>query len=487
MKTICLIPLVITLFIQPLFAQTKSLSENLEQHVEVLASDSLEGRGIGNSTLPLVREYIIENFKEGGLKPYQGSFEHEFSFKVNLARVKGVNLVGILEGVDPVLKKEYIVVGAHYDHLGYKITNGQKVIYNGADDNASGTAGIIEIAKFLSGQEIPLKRSIIFVAFDAEEIGLVGSRRILMDSVLISDNIRLMFSLDMIGMYEANKGLNLKGLLSLANGSDLLETTLKKKNISVKKVNAVIEQRTDTKHFGERGIPAVHFFTGTNSPYHKPEDDSDLLDYEGMAEIVEFASILTTNAANAETLEPNNKLKRQSNMPVKEGKTFTLGLRANLGSSFHNYTDEYFKAKTVVAAQMGLFSRIKLSSLLSIQPELLYQTEGSQSAAGNLRTHAFSVPVNLVLGTPDRGYVRFYTFTGGYYTYRFNGKIGSEDLTFDKDLKQVGYGLNFGFGTEVGDIHIGYVYKHGLTNLNDSGEGSDLNERAHYFMMGFNF
>ena len=121
------------------------------------------------------------------------------------------------------MKKEYIVIGGHYDHVGWKMVDTTKVIFNGADDNASGTSAVLSIAQKLMAVKGQLKRSIIIIAFDGEEAGLLGSKDIVENKVIDIANVKAMFSLDMVGMYEKNKGLDVSGFHMLTNGNTLLK------------------------------------------------------------------------------------------------------------------------------------------------------------------------------------------------------------------------------------------------------------------------
>jgi Predicted aminopeptidases len=141
------------------FAQTQQ--ERLTRHVYTLAGDSLRGRKAGSEDAAKAAAYIVKQFEEIGVQPYYEEGWYQ-PFERNGKTYK--NVVGVIPGNDPILKDEYIIIGAHYDHLG--VMNDQ--IYNGADDNASGTATIIEMARILKSQQSDLKRSVIVAAFDAE-------------------------------------------------------------------------------------------------------------------------------------------------------------------------------------------------------------------------------------------------------------------------------------------------------------------------------
>lgn len=291
------------------FSQTHA--EALKKHVAFLAADSLEGRGLGTEGKEKAMHYISGVFSDAGLLPFGPNYFQEFSFTTDMIRVTATNVLGYIEGSDEKLKNEYIVIGAHYDHLGFDSEkDGAKVIYNGADDNASGTAALLELAKYFGSDQNTPKRSIIFIAYDAEEIGLLGSEYFVQDSKVVDlEQITLNLNFDMIGMYDAYGGLDLKGINGIAGGKKAAKELAEAKGIKLKKTGAMYEGFSDTYHFGEAGIPAAHFFTGLKSPYHKPEDTHDLLEYESMAKIVNFAAALTAQLANNEELEPSGRFR----------------------------------------------------------------------------------------------------------------------------------------------------------------------------------
>lgn len=199
--------IILLLLTTPVFAQQKASVSNLRKVVEVLASDSLKGRAYKSEEIKLAREYIIENFQKVGLKPYGNSFEHKVSWHEQLDGNQEVtNIVGYIEGSDAKLKDEFLVIGAHYDHVGYT-ADGDTVIYNGADDNASGVSGIIELARLLLSNNQRPARSILIVAFDAEEVGLVGSTKFVKNSPIPLDKIKAMMSVDMIGRADLINGV----------------------------------------------------------------------------------------------------------------------------------------------------------------------------------------------------------------------------------------------------------------------------------------
>jgi len=467
--------------------QFSTPSESLEKHVHFLASDQLLGRGFGTPQGKVASEYIARQFKEAGVEPLNGTYFHPFMARQGILNIPGINVVGVIPGSDPDLKNEYIVLGAHYDHLGWYSLEGDTTVYNGADDNASGTATIIEIGRTLAVSQASLGRSVIVVAFDGEESGLLGSKHFLKDSVVPPPAIKLMFSLDMVGMYEAHEGLNMKGV-NLLYDADLVTGELANKyKITITQANKSIEQRTDTAPFGSINIPAIAPNTGSESPYHQPEDTAAALDYEGMALITNYMSEVTQILSSRESLSAMNGLAEGEEMKPK---VFKAGLRWNVGASYFNYRDIPYVGKPIFATQAGVFASCRLSRRIYFLPELLYETKGSQYDGGNIRTHAITTPVSLGFSSSGDGYVRTWAQLGAYFSYQFAGKAGDQSIDFDTDFKQQEYGICYGIGLEVmNKVQIGIYFQTGLSNLakDTNPAGWDLAYQNIYFVTGFVF
>jgi hypothetical protein len=193
------------------------------------------------------------------------------------------NVVAYMEGKDSVLRNEYIVIGAHYDHLGKRITDGMHgdsiIIYNGADDNASGVAGLLEIAEKLTANN-NLKRSIIFMAFGAEEEGLKGSRFICENLPVPPENIKFMINLDMIGRLDS---CNL--YVNTVRENTPVERVLKNLSRSYPeiKLNFAPSKKQNTDHypFYAKNIPVASFTTGYHPQYHTPNDTIGTINCSG--------------------------------------------------------------------------------------------------------------------------------------------------------------------------------------------------------------
>lgn len=212
------------------------------------------------------------------------------------------NVVAVLPGHGH-LASEFIIVGAHYDHLGKGgwaslSSSSQKQIHNGADDNASGTSTLIEIAARLARQNKtqPLKRSLIFIAFTAEESGLVGSERYVRDPLVPLKQTVAMLNLDMVGRLRSDR-LTVYGTGTATQFDELVDQLATRHKFDLNK-KAGGQGPSDHASFYEQGIPVLHFFTGLHKEYHRPEDDFQFLNIAGMRRISDFVVDAITEIAN---------------------------------------------------------------------------------------------------------------------------------------------------------------------------------------------
>ena len=213
-------------------------------------------------------------------------------------RVPVKNVVALLEAGDPS-SKETIVLGAHYDHLGYggpmsAAGHGVRAIYNGADDNGSGTAVLLEVARLLKQRE-PLPRRILFIAFTGEERGLLGSAKYIKEPAIPLKETVAMFNLDMVGRLRENK-LIVNGSGTADEFPPLLTRLNERYGFKLKMSQSGFGP-SDHTSFYTQGIPVLHLFTGSHSDYHRPSDDFEKLNVQGMARISEFVAQLITEVA----------------------------------------------------------------------------------------------------------------------------------------------------------------------------------------------
>ncbi|MFP4368040.1 MAG: M20/M25/M40 family metallo-hydrolase [Candidatus Kapaibacterium sp.] len=220
---------------------------------------------------------------------------------VNLRKKKQFtfNVMGYIKGTDPALNDEYIVIGAHYDHLGYggpssMYRGNEPMIHNGADDNASGVAGVLELARRFS--ENPPKRSVLFLGFSAEEMGLIGSAFFVNHSPIPLDKYAAMINLDMIGMMENDK-INIFGLGSSEAFEPVADRIAKEHGLITVKADEAFGP-SDHSSFYKEKVPVMMFFTGVHEFYHRPADDWDILNYEGLAKVIAYVEDVTREIAD---------------------------------------------------------------------------------------------------------------------------------------------------------------------------------------------
>ncbi|MCA5004308.1 M20/M25/M40 family metallo-hydrolase [Sphingobacterium bovistauri] len=448
--------------------------DSLSKHVHFLASEELQGRALGTEGKDKATTYIVNQFERIGLIPYKNNYLQHFDLNFKLAWVKAKNIIGFVEGIDPELKNEFIVLGAHYDHLGPK--KDKSTFYPGADDNASGVATIIELARYF--QQHKPKRSIVFIAFDAEESGLLGSKHFVKQLDINEKNqIKAMFSYDMVGMLNKNNGLNLKGIASLVNGKEVAQKHAQ--DINLLDLSSDIEERTDTEPFGLTGIPAIHVFTGLKSPYHKPEDKANLLDYPGMKKVADYTAKVIADLANEEFVQAARSMEAVKSDPKKINKPFSLGATGYFGFSRHLYNDEFYDAKEEVAYSIGFYANYKFSKRWAINVEALFDENTSQSVEGKFFRHSLLIPANVEFGN------LLYINAGAYYKHHFSGKDGDIELDFNNQYRSNEWGYNYGVGLKFNKLRFGWLQRNSLQSIFK--QTSKVIPNAVYFNLSYKF
>ncbi len=463
----------------------RQLAERLKQHVRFLAADSLEGRGLGTSGKVEAKNYIASHFREFNLETHGDDYFQRFELRSTspIINTTATNVVGYIPGSDPALRDQFIVVGAHYDHIGFIMRGGEKIVYPGADDNASGTATVIELARYFDANREAIGRSIIFIAFDAEESGLLGARHFVAgNKVAAASDMRAMFSIDMVGMYSTNEGLMMMGVSTFNGGRELAESVAARHGVPLTNTAHRISYRTDTKPFGDLSIPAIYTSTGLESPYHQPEDRYDLLDYDGMATTTLYLADFIAELSNVPDIEPTRRL-----AATQRAIRFHAGVIANAGGTSHNYPDDFFNAKGLFGYGAGLFLQLKGSGM-TLQPEVLYESYGSRTADGRFRAHSITVPLNLQLHLPSaqQDMVRMYGFLGPYYRHIFSGRKGENDLDFDTGYKRDEIGFSFGLGMEVLKLQFAWTYRTSAGTITQS-TTTDIRQTGSLFTVGYRF
>lgn len=279
MKSV-LLTLILVLVFSPLCAQKKDIApksqvinaEKLLKDIETLSADDMQGRGIGTEGGLKAREFVAKRFAETKIKSFNNSFVQPFDYTNRAgAKISGANVVGYVEGKK--FKDKYIVVTAHYDHVG--VQKGE--IYNGADDDASGTAALFALAEYFVKHK-PL-HTIIFAAFDGEESGLRGARAFVAAPPVAKEKIALNINMDMISRNDKNE-LYAAGTYHYPSLKPLLEKIAPKSKIKLLLGHDRPEQQRDdwtnqSDHgaFHAARIPFIYFGVEDHKDYHQPTDD----------------------------------------------------------------------------------------------------------------------------------------------------------------------------------------------------------------------
>ena len=294
-------------FISLLGCEKTDQPENkIKEDVSFLAGDKLEGRETGTKGEQEAATYIAKRFKEIGVEP-KGikGFLQVFTFKPKTdphqevkysttstdSTITGTNVLGYIDNK----ANKTIVIGAHYDHLGFGAEGSfykgeEKAIHNGADDNASGVSVMLNLASKL--KQTNTSNNYLFIAFSGEEMGLLGSNYFVKNATIPLDSINYMLNMDMVGRLKADSTLAVYGV----GTSPVFKQVISDNNDKFK----IIEKESgvgpsDHTSFYLNDIPVLHFFTGQHEDYHRPSDDSELLNYEGMEAISTYIFDIITD------------------------------------------------------------------------------------------------------------------------------------------------------------------------------------------------
>jgi len=291
-------------FVSSLYAQQFD-EARIKKHIKILASDSMQGRGTGTEGERMAAAYIQGEFKKLKLKPTgkSKSYLQAFEFK---SGAHGEGTPGTAHNIVAYLDNKAahtIIIGAHYDHLGTGEfgnsldANAAGKIHNGADDNASGVAGVLELARYYSTNKVKEKNNFLFLCFSGEELGLYGSKYFTENPSINLAQVNYMINMDMIGRLDAQtKTVVVNGTGTSPVWETLLKT-LETESLKTKTDSSGIGP-SDHTSFYLKNIPVLHFFTGAHSDYHKPTDDWDKINYSGEAEVLNLIARVIDNLDN---------------------------------------------------------------------------------------------------------------------------------------------------------------------------------------------
>lgn len=490
-------------------ARAQSRQERLKEHVYYLASDSLRGRKAGTPDATKAAEYIIGEYEQAGLKPlfregwydrFTRKGDHESDFK---------NVVGLIEGTDPALRGECIVIGAHYDHLGVR----QDKIYNGADDNASGSAAVIEIARALAGAQP--RRSIIIAAFDAEEIGLVGSSHLAERLDTLGFHIKLMMSVDMVGWLKAGKALKLEGVATIKDGKKILKAQAGSLTLDLKRFERSVFTATDTEGFATMGIPTLAVTTGLKSPYHKPEDDAELIDYEGLDLVTGYLTDLTTDLATRDHFASSGQVAPKHKSLSDTGLDFALV--AGYSRDHISFPGAAFEGKDRLSWNAGIEAQLSLG-YFGVVTQVLYDrfnafypdVDDLFGSSHRFRQDELCIPLSLVLRTPRSNSGSAYIGGGAYYarvlSWGWDGQKYSSWNIYPGGLVLEGeapptpiipthgfkpvdnqWGFNYTVGVRIANIQFGFLYLWQKGRLFEGSGAPDARRNSAMFQLKYIF
>lgn len=290
--------------------QRSTINEaTLEAHIKLLASDELEGRAAGFPGNERAVSYLVDQIKGYGLAPAgdDGGYTQEFTFKGDR---KAKNVCAVLEGSDPKLKAEFVGIGCHLDHVGRvgQAVGGQSPggpagdeIWNGADDNASGTSAVLAVARAFAKAKTKPRRSILFCWWNAEEAGLLGSKHWVKNPTRPLDKITYYLNLDMVGR-NPERPMDMEGTKN-AEGERLekiIKDACEAEGLKITPFDHSNEAmfRSDGASFLEQGIPASMMFTSWHADYHRSGDHWDKIAYPNLAKIGRAAHRIVGETAN---------------------------------------------------------------------------------------------------------------------------------------------------------------------------------------------
>jgi hypothetical protein len=253
-------------------------------------------------------------------------------------QVKTKNVVGVLEGAGPHAN-ETVVIGGHYDHLGHggmfsgSLAILSKEIHNGADDNASGTSMVLELARRLAARPDPLPRRLVFIAFSGEEKGLLGSQYYVNNPLIPLEETVMMINCDMVGRLSPDGQLTMVGTGTTPGIATLVDALGQSAGLKIKKVAGIADGfgGSDHESFYNKGVPVLFAFTGLHGDYHRPSDDTNRINFAGMGRIADYLELITLDLARRPERPAYLKLAEARRAPgggdtARRGTSVSLGI-----------------------------------------------------------------------------------------------------------------------------------------------------------------
>ncbi|HEX3726354.1 MAG TPA: M20/M25/M40 family metallo-hydrolase, partial [Pirellulales bacterium] len=324
-------------------------TEEVKTHIDALADDTFEGRESGSRGGRAAATYIVRSLKKCG---YHGAAPKD-SFYQNFRDYH--NILTQVEGRDPQLKDQFIVIGAHYDHVGYGSALNSYgplgKIHNGADDNASGVAALLEVAEALSRLAEPPRRSVLIAFWDGEEKGLLGSEYWAAHPTVPLGHVPIVINADMVGrlrakleIFGSRTSVGLRKLVSRQNEVPQLPIDF----------NWQMKPDSDHHSFFKRDIPILMFFTGMHGDYHRPSDDADKINTTGVQHVAQLMFGVLVELADAPDLGSFRRRSKSESRVDQEQREIPLPqLPGRLGIT---WSEEAAKKGEIIVATVALGS-----------------------------------------------------------------------------------------------------------------------------------
>ena len=289
----------------PASAAETITEDDIMRRVALIAADSMMGRGNPSRGLELTADYVAAEFRRLGLQPggENGGYRQTFELRRGKLATSRLlpNVIGILPGSDSALRHQFVAFSAHIDHIG--ITRGLvDSINNGADDNATGVAGLLELAEAFSRPDARPRRSLLFLAPSAEEPGLLGSAYFTEHATVPLDSIVADINMDLIGRNWTDSVIAV-GVEQSELGRILQQVVAQHRDLQMAPIRdrwpeERIFYRSDHYNFARRGVPILFFTSGTHADYHRPSDTADRINAEKASRLVRLIFYLGTAVAN---------------------------------------------------------------------------------------------------------------------------------------------------------------------------------------------
>jgi len=485
------------LFQPPLFSQSSIDAEKLKEHVRILSDESMEGRGLGTKGLILAGDYIHDQFESIGLEYLDGnSYEQHFRSLIEGIPIEGRNIIGVLPGKDEELKREAIVVFAHYNHKGYMKIGGSKLVFPGADYNASGVSALLALATHFKQEKNRTDRTLVFVAFDAKhQNDNYGVMHFLKNKTSLNLDLKYGLGVERLGYFDPGEGLRLHALRSLDRGMEIAENSLVGFGFTIDNTHITHAWGTGVFNFSNAGIPAVLASGGRKSIHSQVNDTYEKLQYDNMVMVVEYLAKFVGQLAHRSTdLLPSNRFEPEEflldrPLPCHQRKPFQFGIILGAGVGFQKFSDEYFRSRSQFNFTVGLLAHYHFTKSLSLQTEVLFDSNGGNFEGGKYRRNSITAPVNIqwALGNAEYSLTRIYLLGGPYYRYNLGGKLEDDRIDYAVDFRRHEWGLSFGIGIEMNDIYqLKWVMRRSTENVLRS-PGTSFTDVNSMFVFGLKF